>query len=42
MQFMDLELARRVEMAEATACSECADAFQKLHPEFLVAVERIG
>ena len=42
MQFMDLELARRVELAEATACSECADAFQKLHPEFFVAVERIG
>src|ERR1700721_2773648 len=42
MQFMDLGLARRVEMAEATACSECADAFQKLHPEFLVAVEPVG
>jgi GNAT superfamily N-acetyltransferase len=42
MQFMDLELARRVENAEGTACSECAEAFQKLHPEFPVAVERIG
>ena len=42
MQFMDLELARRVENAEGTACSECAEAFHKLHPEFPVAVERIG
>ena len=42
MQFMNLELARRVENAEGTACSECAEAFQKLHPEFPVAVERIG
>ena len=28
MQFVNLELARRVEFAEATACSECAEAFQ--------------
>jgi GNAT superfamily N-acetyltransferase len=42
MKFMDLEMARRIENAEGTACSECAEAFQKLHPEFPVAVERIG
>jgi len=42
MKFMDLELARRVENAEATGCRECAEAFHLSHPEFPVAVERIG
>jgi hypothetical protein len=42
MQFMNLELARRVEFAEAAAGRECAEAFHALHPEFPVAVEEIG
>jgi GNAT superfamily N-acetyltransferase len=42
MQFMDLDLARRVEFAEAAACRECAEAFHVQHPEFPVAVEEIG
>jgi GNAT superfamily N-acetyltransferase len=42
MQFMNLELARRVEFAEAAACRECAEAFHAQHPEFPVAVEEIG
>jgi GNAT superfamily N-acetyltransferase len=42
MQFMNLELARRVENAEATGCRECAEASQKLHPEFPFAIERIA
>lgn len=42
MQFVNLELARRVEFAEAAACRECAEAFHVLHPEFPVAVEEIG
>ena len=42
MRFMDLELARRVERAEANACRECAEAFHLAHPEFPVAVEEIG
>ena len=42
MQFIDLNLARRVEFAEAAACRECAEAFHALHPEFPVAVEEIG
>jgi GNAT superfamily N-acetyltransferase len=42
MQFMNLELARRVENAEATGCRECAEAFHRSHPEFPVAVEHIA
>lgn len=42
MRFMDLELARRVELAEANACRECAEAFRLAHPEFPTAVEEIG
>lgn len=42
MEFMDLDLARRLEMAEARACRECAESFQRLHPDFPVAVEEIG
>jgi GNAT superfamily N-acetyltransferase len=42
MRFIDLELARRVENAEATGCRECAEAFHVSHPEFPVAVEQIA
>lgn len=42
MQFIDINLARRVEMAEANAGRECAEAFQRLHPEFPVAVQEIA
>ena len=42
MEFVDLNLARRLEMAEAHACRECAEAFQRQHPEFPVAVEEIA
>lgn len=42
MRFMDLELARRVEHAEGSACRECAEAFHLAHPEFPVAVEEIA
>lgn len=42
MQFIDIDLARRVEMAEANAGRECADAFHRLHPEFPIAVQEIA
>src|SRR6202050_1093076 len=42
MEFVDLNLARRLEMAEAHACRACAEAFQRQHPEFPVAVEEIA
>jgi GNAT superfamily N-acetyltransferase len=42
MQFIDMDLARRVEMAEANAGRECADAFHGLHPEFPVAVKEMA
>lgn len=42
MQFIDIDLARRVEMAEAHAGRECADAFHGLHPEFPVAVKEVA
>ena len=42
MRFIDLDLARRVEMAEARAGRECAEACHRLHPEFPVAVEEIA
>ena len=42
MQFIDIDLARRVEMAEANAGRECAEAFHRLHPEFPVAVQEIA
>ena len=42
MHFIDLDLARRVEMAEARAGRECAEACHRLHPEFPVAVEEIA
>ncbi len=42
MEFVDLNLARRFEMAEATACRNCAEAFHRQHPDFPVAVEEIA
>jgi GNAT superfamily N-acetyltransferase len=42
MQFIDLELSRRVEMAEANAGRECAEAYHRMHPEVAVAVEQIA
>lgn len=42
MEFVDLNLARRFEMAEAIACRSCAEAFHRQHPEFPVAVEEIA
>jgi GNAT superfamily N-acetyltransferase len=42
MRFMDIELARRVEMAEAHAARACAEALQQLHPELGVAIEKIA
>ncbi len=42
MQFIDIDLARRVEMAEANAGRKCAEAFHRLHPEFPVAVQEIA
>ena len=42
MRFIDLDLARRVEMAEARAGRECAEACHRLHPEYPVAVEEIA
>jgi GNAT superfamily N-acetyltransferase len=42
MEFVDLNLARRLEMAEAHACRVCAEAFHQQHPEFPVAVEDIA
>jgi GNAT superfamily N-acetyltransferase len=42
MRFMDLELARRVEMAEADSGRACAEALGRLHPEVGVAIRAIG
>lgn len=42
MQFIDIDLARRVEMAEANAGRECAEAFHRLHPEVPVAVQKFA
>jgi GNAT superfamily N-acetyltransferase len=42
MHFIDLDLARRVEMAEANAGRECAEACHRLHPEYPVAVAEIA
>ena len=42
MHFIDLNLARRVEMAEANAGRECAEACHRQHPEYPVAVEEIA
>ncbi|HEY4948996.1 MAG TPA: GNAT family N-acetyltransferase [Candidatus Acidoferrales bacterium] len=42
MRFIDLDLARRVEMAEANAGRECAEACHRLHPDYPVAVAEIA
>jgi GNAT superfamily N-acetyltransferase len=42
MEFIDLHLARRMEMAEARACRGCAESFHQMHPDFPIAVEEIG
>jgi len=42
MRFIDLDLARRVEMAEANAGRACAEACQRFHPEHSVAIEEIA
>jgi GNAT superfamily N-acetyltransferase len=42
MRFIDLDLARRVEMAEANAGRACAEACQRFHPEHTVAIEEIA
>ena len=42
MKFMNLELARRLEMASATSGQRCAEAAQKLHPNIGVAAEEIA
>lgn len=42
MQFVDLNLARRLEMAEAAAGLECAKALQRTRPDFPVAFEEIA
>jgi GNAT superfamily N-acetyltransferase len=42
MQFMDFELARRLEMAESFAGRACAEAALRLRPELPVAVEEIA
>jgi len=42
MKFMNLELARRVEMAEAHAGASCAEALASIRPDSPVAIERIA
>jgi GNAT superfamily N-acetyltransferase len=42
MRFIDLDLASRVEMAEANAGRACAEACQRFHPEHTVAIEEIA
>jgi GNAT superfamily N-acetyltransferase len=42
VNFIDIALARRIEMAEANAALSCAEAYARLHPEFPVAIEKIG
>ena len=42
MRFIDLDLARRVEMAEANAGRECAEACHRLHPDYPVALQEIA
>ncbi|MGD0403950.1 MAG: GNAT family N-acetyltransferase [Candidatus Acidiferrales bacterium] len=42
MEFIDLNLARRMEMAEARACRGCAESFHQMHPDFPVAAEEIA
>ncbi|HXM92742.1 MAG TPA: GNAT family N-acetyltransferase [Candidatus Dormibacteraeota bacterium] len=40
--FLDLALARRIEMAEAQAAVECTETYERLRPGSNTAVERIG
>jgi GNAT superfamily N-acetyltransferase len=42
VKFIDLDFARRVEMAEANAAKGCGAALTRLHPDFPVALENIG
>lgn len=42
MCFVNIELARRVEMAEAHAARACAEVFQRLRPELGVAIEGVA
>ena len=42
MRFIDLDLACRVEMAEANAGRECAEACHRLHPDYPVAIQEIA
>jgi GNAT superfamily N-acetyltransferase len=42
MKFMDIELARRVEMAEAVAMRACAEAALRLRPDYPIAISEIG
>jgi GNAT superfamily N-acetyltransferase len=42
MRFIDIDLSRRVETAEANAGRQCAEAFHRMHPDVLVAVEEIA
>ena len=42
MKFMDLELARRLEMASAKSGKSCAEAAQKLRPELGAVAEEIA
>jgi len=42
MQFMDLEFARRLELAEAFAARACAEAAGRVHPNLAVAIEEIA
>lgn len=42
MIFMDLELARRVEMAEAAATRACAEAALRFHPDYPIVLAEIA
>jgi GNAT superfamily N-acetyltransferase len=42
MQFMDMELARRVEMAEAFAGKACVEGLVCLRPDFPAAIEEVA
>ena len=42
MEFINLDLARKLEMAEAEAAVACAEALRRLRPKVRPAVERIG
>src|SRR6202007_2186985 len=42
MKFMDLALARRLEMASPMSGKACAEGAQRLHPELAAAAEEIA